>query len=131
MKYILDTNTLIYFFKGIGKVADRLLNTPPRDIAIPAIVVYELFVGVEKSGSPHKRRDQLIAFTSSIQILPFDRNEAESASSIRVSLEKNGTPIGPYDVLIAATALSAGGILVTHNINEFRRISGLRIEDWF
>lgn len=129
--YILDTNTLIYFFKGIGGVSKHLLTTPPKEIGIPSIVLFELEVGIAKSSQPQKRKKQLKDFTSIIQVLPFGHEEAEYAARIRVDLERIGTPIGPYDLLIAAIALSRKGILITHNTNEFARIPGLKIEDWY
>ena len=129
--YVLDTNTLIYFFKGIGSVSSFLLNTPPKSIGIPTIVLYELEVGIAKSVSPENRIGQLAALTSIVNILPFGIDEVRCAAKIRANLEKDGTPIGPYDVLIAGTALSNKGILVTHNTKEFERIEGLQLEDWF
>ena len=131
MKYILDTNTLIYFFKGMGKVANHLLAIPPSEIGIPTIALYELEVGIAKSKSPQKRKTQLQEFVSLINIVPFGYPEAKCAATVRVKLEKDGVPIGPYDVLIAASALANNWILVTHNKEEFDRVGGLRIEDWF
>lgn len=129
--WVLDTNTLIYFFKGMGRVPEKLLSTAPSDIAIPAIVLYELEVGIAKSSAPHKRRQQLNALTVAAQVLPFGLPEAEAAALIRTRLEKNGQPIGAYDVLIAATAMAQKATLVTHNTREFERIKGLALEDWF
>lgn len=129
--YILDTNTLIYFFKGIGHVSTRLLQTPPRSIGIPTIVLFELEVGIGKSSSPKKRRLQLENLTANVNILPFGHEEVKCAAAIRVDLENRGKPIGPYDVLIAGTALANKGVLVTHNTSEFERIEGLQIEDWY
>ena len=131
MRYVLDTDTFIYFFKGLGMVADHLLAAPPSEIGIPAIVLYELQVGVAKSKSPRKRKTQLEELVSLINIIPFGLAEATSAATIRVKLEKQGTPIGPYDVLIAATALANNWTLVTHNKEEFERVDGLKIEDWY
>jgi tRNA(fMet)-specific endonuclease VapC len=129
--YILDTNTLIYFFKGIGNVSTRLLQTPPRSIGIPTIVLFELEVGIAKSTSPKKRRLQLESLTSTVNILRLGYEEAIGASTLRADLENRGKPIGPYDVLIAGTALANKGILVTHNTSEFERIKGLQLEDWY
>ncbi len=131
MMYVLDTNTLIYYFKVAGNVAKRLLTVPPKDIAIPTIVLYELEVGIAKSTSPRKRRNQLQSFITVVNILSFGPDEAKSAASIRVKLEKKGISIGPYDILIAAVALSNKFVLVTHNTDEFRRIEGLQLEDWY
>ena len=129
--YVLDTNTLIYFFKGLGGVSKRVLAVPPKQISIPSIVLYELEVGIARSTSPKKRRKQLEDFTSLVKVLPFGTEEARSATSIRVDLEKKRRPIGPYDILIAAVALTSQSILVTRNTSEFSRIKGLRLENWY
>lgn len=129
--FVLDTNILIYFFKGLGNVAQNMLSTTPQEIAIPAIVLFELELGIQKSTSSDKRKAQLKQLTDLITIIPFGYDEAMMAASIRAKLEKNGTPIGPYDVLIAASALSGSHTLITHNTSEFRRIEGLKIQDWF
>lgn len=129
--YVLDTNTVIYFFKGIGNVATTLLEKSPQHISIPAIVLFELEVGIAKSPSPEKKRRQLESLTSAVRIIPFDVEEAALSAAIRSSLEKQGQPIGPYDVLIAGTTMANNGILVTHNTREFGRIQDLKIEDWY
>ncbi len=129
--YVLDTNTLIYFFKGMGRVAENLWAVPPGNIGIPSVVLYELEVGIAKSSEPKKRTRQLEAFCAVVAVLPFATEEAKTAAAIRVMLEKKGTPIGPYDVLIAATALRWHGTLVTRNKDEFRRIPKLVMTDWF
>ncbi|MBW1799457.1 MAG: type II toxin-antitoxin system VapC family toxin [Deltaproteobacteria bacterium] len=131
MKYALDTNTLIYFFKGLGNVADRLLATPPGDIGLPTIVLFELEVGIGKSKAPQKRKAQLRELTSLIKMIPFGYEEAKCAAEIRVKLENRGLPIGPYDILIAASALANNCTLVTHNSDEFGRVDRLKVEDWY
>ncbi|MCI5192094.1 MAG: type II toxin-antitoxin system VapC family toxin [Candidatus Electrothrix sp. AU1_5] len=129
--YLLDTNTLIYFFKDIGNVAETLLSKSPKNISIPSIVLYELEVGIAKSNNPKKRKKQLEALTSRITVQSFTPREAEAAAIIRANLEKLGTPIGPYDTLIAGMALSINATLVTNNMKEFQRVAGLSLEDWF
>jgi tRNA(fMet)-specific endonuclease VapC len=129
--YVLDTNILIYFFKGFGNVKQNLLSKPPKDIGVPAIVFYELEVGIKKSESPGKRIKQLNDFISTVNILPFRKAEAQAAAKVRVQLEKKGTPIGPYDILIAGTALANQATLVTHNLGEFSRIENLTVIDWY
>ena len=129
--YILDTNTLIYFFKGIGNVANILLSKSPKDISIPSTTLYEIEVGIAKSNNPEKRKKQLESLISRICITPFGANEAEVAAMIRADLENKGKPIGPYDTLIAGIALSNNATLVTHNTKEFERVNGLTIEDWY
>lgn len=129
--FVLDTNTLIYFFKGQGRVAENLLQQSPQEIGVPTVVLYELQVGIGKSTSPEKRVGQLNELISVVNLLPFAQAEAQMAAYIRVALEKNGEPIGPYDILIAATALANNDILVTHNTSEFSRVENLLFVDWY
>jgi len=131
VNYLLDTNTLIHFFKGKGNVAAKLLSTPPAEISIPSIVQLELMVGISKSGTASKRLIQYEEFISLITVIPFGWEEANKGAEIRVALERHGLSIGPYDLLIAATAIVNQRILVSHNLREFSRIEGLRSEDWY
>ena len=129
--YALDTNTLIYFFKGKGNVARFLLNASPKDIAIPAIVLFELEVGISKSTAPEKRREQLADLIAAVRILPFGIKEARCSARLRADLERAGNPIGPFDTLIAGTALAHGATLVTRNTREFSRIRNLPLANWY
>ena len=129
--YVLDTNTLVYFFKGMGNVNQRLLSVSPKEIGIPSIVVYELEYGIAKSTSPKKRQKQLEELVPLVNVLPFNELEAKKSANIRAKLEKQGNPIGPYDTLIAGTALAVNGILVTNNTKEFERVKHLRLENWY
>ncbi|MBT4268011.1 MAG: type II toxin-antitoxin system VapC family toxin [Deltaproteobacteria bacterium] len=129
--FVLDTNILIYYFKGIGRVAEKMLAQPPGEIGIPAIVLYELQVGIAKASAPKKRKSQLNSLIEIVRILPFGAAEATSAAFIRADLEKKGKPLGPYDTLIAATALAGNSTLVSHNTKEFKRVSKLKLVDWF
>ncbi len=131
MTYLLDTNTLIYFFKGMGNIASNLLSKSPSEISIPSIVLFELEFGIAKSTKPEKRRKQLTHLLSSIKVIPFSHNEPKKAAYIKADLESQGTPIGSMDILIAGTALANNSILVTHNTKEFSRVTDLKIEDWF
>lgn len=128
--YALDTNTVIFLFKGIGRVKDHFFSKPPKEIVLPAIVVYELEVGILKSSDARKRQGQLKDLIDAVQVCPFGTGEAHAAAQIRARLEKSGYPIGPIDVLIAATAQANGHVLVTNNLKEFKRVHGLRVEDW-
>ena len=129
--FVLDTNTLIHFFKGAGHVGEILLATAPKDVAIPAVVLYELEVGVALSTRPNQRRKQLDDLVAAVSILPFDQRSARAAAELRAELEGRGRGIGPMDTLIAGTALARNGTLVTHNTREFARVPGLGIVDWF
>jgi tRNA(fMet)-specific endonuclease VapC len=129
--YALDTNTLECFFRGEGQVASHLLATPPLDIAVPSVVVFELEEGIARSYQPKKRRRQLDALLALVTVLPFDQAAARCAAELDAALSAAGTPIGPIDTLIAGSALSRHATLVTHNVREFRRVRGLKIEDWY
>ena len=129
--YVLDTNTLIYYFKGQGQVAHNLASIPAEEISIPTIVVFELQVGIQKSTSPAKRTQQLQQLLSRVNLVPFDYDAALAAAKIRTQLDKQGTPIGPMDILIAGIAIALKATLVTHNVNEFSRVVGLAITDWY
>jgi tRNA(fMet)-specific endonuclease VapC len=129
--FALDTNTVVHALKGAGEVGRRLASTSPREISIPAVVLYELEVGVARSATPVRRRVALASLLKAVRILPFDEACARAAAEVRVALESAGTPIGPVDTLIAGTALAQSAILVTHNTKEFSRVPGLRIVDWY
>lgn len=131
MRYFLDTNTVIDLFKNRGRVAERLLSKRPDEIALPAVVLYELELGAEKSPRPEANRLQIEELVAVATVVPFAEAAARAAARIRASLEAAGTPIGPYDVLIAATALAGGGVLVTRNTRELSRVAELRLEDWY
>ena len=129
--YVLDTNAVIDLFKARGRVGERVLATPPAEVALSSVVLFELEVGAQKSDRPELHRRQIDAFARLATIVPFGESEARAAARVRASLEVAGSPIGPYDTLIAATALAHGATLVTHNTEEFERVDGLRLEDWF
>ena len=129
--FALDTNTLIYYFKGTGRVQDHLLTTSPTEIAVPAVVVYELEVGIVQSTRPTARRALLDEFLAVVTILPLDEAAAKIAAEIAGALSAKGRPIGPMDTLIAGTALAHNATLITHNLREFRRVPGLSLADWF
>lgn len=130
--FALDTNTVSFLLRGEGRVAARLIATDPAQVAIPAVVVHELRYGLLRMGTTvARRREDLEAFLGCIRVLPLDEREAAEAAAIRVELERLGTPIGPFDVLIAGTARACGATLVTHNTREFGRIERLGVEDWY
>ena len=129
--YVLDTNTLIYYFKGQGQVAYHLGRVAPQEIIISTIVFYELQVGIAKSTSPAKRIQQLDSLVSCVNLVPFNRPAALAAAGIRAQLEQRGIPIGTLDTLIAGVSLSLQATLVTHNVAEFSRVTGLAIADWY
>jgi len=129
--YLLDTNTLIYFFKGMGDVAKNLFLQSPNNLAVSSIVIYELEVGIAKSTNPTKRMEQLHQLLEQINIIDFGQKEAKESAIIRAELEKNGTPIGSIDLLIAGSAVANNLILVTRNLKEFQRVKNLTCENWY
>lgn len=112
-------------------MASHLLSVEPGNIGIPSIVIYELRTGIAKSTDQKERTRQLFELCSMVDILPFGNDEASYSAEIRANLEKKGTPIGPYDILIAGTAMAQKAKLVTHNTREFKRIHGLELIDWY
>lgn len=129
--YLLDTNICIYLMKGTYRsLSDKVLSMDPSEIAISAITVYELEYGAAKSNWGDRTRQNMHIFLSPFQILPFTEEDAIAAGIIRSDLEKQGRPIGAYDVQIAAQGLARGITVVTHNTSEFSRISNLPLEDW-
>lgn len=128
---VLDTNTVSYYLRGDPQVVPRLQALDPGETGIPAIVEYELRYGFARlAPEARQRQDSLLVVLRAMRSLPFDSDCAEHAAAIRAELEAAGTPIGPHDVLIAATARRHGGMLVTRNMREFERVPGLRLQNW-
>lgn len=129
--FLLDTNVCIRILNGSSpSVAARLRATAPADVRLCAVVKTELLYGARRSGRVDENLRLLRRFFGPIVSLPFDDRCAEEAAFIRLDLERTGRPIGPNDLLIAATARAYDLVLVTHNAREFGRVPGLRIEDW-
>ena len=102
----------------------------PTDCAVSMVTVYELFCGLAKAQDPAKERQKVERFVSAIIELPLDRPGAEAAANIRGELERQGALIGPYDLLIAGQAVAGSLTLVTSNVREFQRVSGIKLESW-
>ena len=131
MKYLLDTCTVSDFVKGQPKVLARLKATPPNLIAVSALTRMEVDYGLARNAERAKKLAPILdAFFSTITTLPFDEADAQAAAAIRAALKSQGQPIGAYDVLIAGTGLAKGLVVVTSNVGEFKRVSGLQVEDW-
>ena len=131
MKYMLDTNIIIYARNlRPEEVAYKLDSLDPADVCISSITLAELEYGVSKSSDPERNRFALYITLSKFTIVPFDNKAAREYGDIRQSLQKKGTPIGANDMLIAAHAKSLGVTLVTNNLKEFERVDGLKLENW-
>ena len=126
---ILDSNTISYYFRGDPQVVPRLQAVRPGSLGVPAIVVYELRYGLMRltQEAAEPRLAALAQFLRPLQMLPFDEECALQAAKIRIALEAAGTPIGPHDTLIAATALNYGLPVVTENAGHFGRLPGLTV----
>lgn len=121
MRYLLDTNICIYLIKKRpANVLERFRHHSPQDVAISTITLFELQYGIEKSAYRQQSEKALAKFTQVLSTIHLDAASAVEAAKIRAQLEKKGTPIGPYDLLIAGVAKSRNMILVTNNIKEFR-----------
>ncbi len=128
--YALDTNTVLDYFRGRGAVAENLLGVAPSEVALPAVVVYEVWIGVLASQNAKRRQSQYERFLATVEVLAFDADVGRRAAELRFALERRGERIGPLDTLIAATALAHHATLVTRNVREFSRIQGLKVIDW-
>ena len=131
MRYMLDTNICIYVIKHKPEnVFQKLQTIHPEDVCISSVTYAELVHGVEKSIAVEKNRLALSMLLANMEILDFDVDAADCYGKIRAGLEKNGTPIGPLDMMIAGHAQSLGYTVVTNNVKEFSRASALKIENW-
>ena len=130
MTHLLDTDTCIGVLRQRPGMVQRLSQVAPTDCCVSMVTVYELFCGLAMAQDPAKERQKVERFVSAIIELPLDRAGAESAANVRAELERQGTPIGPYDLLIAGQAVAGGLTLVTNNVREFQRVSGIKLESW-
>jgi tRNA(fMet)-specific endonuclease VapC len=129
--FLLDSNICIYVINNRPiKVVRKIKEYIPPEIKLSSISIAELEYGVSKSQNREKNRQALVNFASAFDIIDFNGEDAELYGIIRADLEKKGQVIGPYDMQIAAQVLSRNYVLVTNNVNEFSRISGLKIENW-
>jgi tRNA(fMet)-specific endonuclease VapC len=131
VKYLLDTNACIGVLTNrVTPLVERWNRTLPSQIRLCSIVKAELLFGAEKSARRELVQKQLQRFFSRFKSMPFDDAAAQTYGHLRATLEKEGQPIGPNDMLIAAIALAGELTLVTHNTDEFSRVPGLSLEDW-
>lgn len=129
--YILDTNICIFLIKNkFPHLKQKILSCNQNEIFISSITVAELEYGSARSLYKEKNRAALLDFCTDFNILDFSSEDAEAYGTLRAYLEKKGTPIGPYDMQIAAQGLSHKMTVVTNNIGEFSRVPNLLVEDW-
>jgi tRNA(fMet)-specific endonuclease VapC len=128
--YLLDTNICIYLINRRPQaVLAHFEEQPLGAIGISAVTAAELAFGVAKSGS-ERNHQALEKFLAPLEIAPFDQSAIWSYGALRAALEKKGRPIGSLDTMIAAQALVLGVVLVTNDESEFRRVPGLKVENW-
>lgn len=131
MSYMLDTNICIYAIKNKPEqVLKRIKDNIENDLCISTITLAELELGVEKSAMPEKNTAALMQLLSILTVLPFTDLAAVEYGKICAYLQRNGTPIGTMDMLIAAHAKSENAVIVTNNVKEFKRVPDLKIENW-
>ena len=131
MTYMLDTNMCIYFIRRRSpQVLEHFQRHTIGEIGISTVTLAELHYGAAKSQFSERNRQALEAFTLPLEIAPFDAAAAAAYGPVRAALERQGTPIGAMDMLIAAHALSLRLTLVTNNTREFARVQGLSVENW-
>ncbi len=131
MRYMLDTNTCIYFLKGTYlSIHERLSSLDKHRVAIPAMVKAELLLGANKSKNKEETLSKVNEFLKNMEIIPFDDASSIVYADIRAFLERKGEPIGRNDLVIASTVMAHNGILVTNNTKEFSRVPKLYHEDW-
>jgi tRNA(fMet)-specific endonuclease VapC len=132
VKYLLDANTCIDLLRRgrASRVAVKLAAANQADVVLCSVVVGELLFGARRSQQVAKNLVEVRAFCAGFGSLPFEEGAAEQYAEIRADLAAKDTPIGPNDLMIAAIARRHGLVLVTHNVSEFSRVTGLTIEDW-
>jgi len=129
MRYLLDTDSVSYALRGEGQVGNRILEHKPSEISISAITVAELRFGTDRKGS-RKLHGLIDTFVSAVEVVPFDEHAAREFGRIGSILADRGPPIGEFDVLIAAHAVTLRCTLVTNNVRHFAKVPGLAIENW-
>jgi tRNA(fMet)-specific endonuclease VapC len=131
MKYLLDTNACVDYLNGrFPRLTERIQQSAPSDLAISSVAVAELRYGAEKSTQAQRNHERLDVFLGDVPCVDFDSGAALAYGRVRAVLERRGTIIGPYDLQIAAHALSLDLVLVSDNVREFRRVEGLKVENW-
>jgi len=129
--YLLDTDTCIYLINGRpASVVHMITRLEPSQVKLSAVSLAELEYGASKSRRREQNRNALLRFVAAFDIVPFDDRDAEVYGLMRAGLERRGQLIGPYDLQIAAQAITRGLILVTNNVEEFRRVPELSIQSW-
>ena len=126
---MLDADTVSYAIRGEGHVAPRLLEHQPSELCLSSITLAELRFGAEAKRSQKLKR-AIRSFVKDVAVVPFDESAADRFALVAAVLARRGEPIGAFDTLMAAHALSLGLVVVTNNTKHFNRVPGLRVENW-
>lgn len=130
LKFMLDTNICIFTIKNKPQHVREAFKAHHGQFCISTVTLMELIYGAEKSSSPSRNLADVEGFAARLEVLKYDQDAAAHTAQLRVELARAGTPMGPYDHMIAGHSRSKGLILVTNNRREFDRVPGLRVEDW-
>jgi tRNA(fMet)-specific endonuclease VapC len=130
LKYLLDTNIVIYTIKNRPDKVRQHFNRHDGQMCISTVTLGELIYGAERSLRPEQNMEVSEGFAARLEVLAFDSQDAAHFGQLRAELANNGQPIGPYDMMIAGQARARGLILVTNNLKEFKRVPGLRLQNW-
>lgn len=130
LKFMLDTNICIFTIKNKPERVRERFNLNTSRMCISSVTLMELIHGAEKSQMPERNLAVVEGFVSRLEVLDYDAQAAIHSGQIRAELARKGTPVGPYDQMIAGHARSRGLVVVTNNLREFERIPGIRVEDW-
>ncbi|MDH0304416.1 MULTISPECIES: tRNA(fMet)-specific endonuclease VapC [unclassified Pseudomonas] len=130
LRYMLDTNICIFTIKNKPQAVRDAFNRHHGQLAMSTMTLMELIYGAEKSAAPERNLAIVEGFAARLEVLDYDIPAAAHTAQLRAELAKAGTPIGPYDQMIAGHARARGLVLVTNNLREFQRVPGLRVEDW-
>jgi tRNA(fMet)-specific endonuclease VapC len=128
--FMLDTDTVSYALRGQGRVATAIMHYRPSALCISAITMAQLRFGATRRKSA-KLHQMIDGFTGNVAVMPFEEDCARKFGQVASQLEEIGSPIGEFDALIAAHAMSLGLTLVTNNLTHFARVAGLTVENWF
>ncbi|MDC0003322.1 tRNA(fMet)-specific endonuclease VapC [Porticoccaceae bacterium] len=130
LKYMLDTNIVIYTIKNRPSIVKAAFEKHYGQMCISSVSLMELIYGAEKSSNSERNLQDIEGLAARLDVLNYDEIAAAHSGQLRAELARAGTPIGPYDQMIAGHARSKGLILVTNNTREFERVPGLRLENW-
>ena len=130
LKFMLDTNIVIYTIKNRPNSARKAFIKHEGQMCISSVTWGELVYGAERSSQPERNLADIEALAARLEVAPFEFSGATHFGQLRAELYKEGKPIGPYDMMIAGHARALGLVLVTNNLKEFKRVPGLRVENW-